>query len=101
MNIVGCLYCLSRNPGPLAIVCSIISLLASFMAIAGAGGMLLGSLCKIARGITANEDLRDKWKGKNPYDRGCLRNFKNFCCKEIGPSILEIANYHSKNRLIC
>jgi len=100
-NVIACVYRLVDNPSIMGVICSAASLLASLTAMSGAGGILLRNLSEIARGVTGNEDIRNKWKGRNPYDMGCLKNYKNFLCKPIGPSILEIRRYcNSENSLI-
>eukprot|EP00826_Nyctotherus_ovalis_P036225 TRINITY_DN3197_c0_g2_i6.p2 TRINITY_DN3197_c0_g2~~TRINITY_DN3197_c0_g2_i6.p2 ORF type:complete len:103 (-),score=13.28 TRINITY_DN3197_c0_g2_i6:125-433(-) len=99
-NVVSSVCRLVGNPGTLVVLLSILSLVVSLMLVSFTGGMLLRTLNEVARGVTANEDIRDKWKGRNPYDLGCWRNYIKFLCKPIGPSILERGNYHNKSRLI-
>ena len=43
----------------------------------------------IRKGLTTNEDIREKWSEGNPFDKGCDTNCKTFCCLSKGRSVMK------------
>lgn len=76
---------------PLAVVG--LALLATYcmMVMLWTGGLLAYQVDQVSRNVTSIEKVKKTWRDGNPHDRGCWRNWLDFCCRAPPPSyVLEL-----------